>query len=134
MVSSRRGAILSCLAYFPLLLTRLVERFRIRVLILLAIALVSFTTCVWLTAVNPVTAFFQSPPRAWEFAIGGLISFAPVRWLTAHETLCKWLGIAGLVILILSSAFITDSGGFPGYVAAIPVLATVATLQAGAGA
>jgi peptidoglycan/LPS O-acetylase OafA/YrhL len=119
---------------FLLLLTRLVERFRVRVLILLAITLVSFTTCVWLTAVNPVTAFFQSPPRAWEFAIGGLISFAPIRWLTAHETLCKWLGIAGLVILILSSAFITDSGSFPGYVAAIPVLATVATLQAGAGA
>jgi hypothetical protein len=82
---------------------------------------------------NPVTAFFQSPARAWEFSLGGLLSFVPVRWLIAHETLCKWFGVAGLIILMLSSAFIKDSSSFPGYIAAIPVLATVAILQAGAG-
>jgi hypothetical protein len=35
---------------------------------------------------NPVTAFFQSPACAWEFSLGGLLSFVPVRWSTAHET------------------------------------------------
>jgi peptidoglycan/LPS O-acetylase OafA/YrhL len=119
---------------FLLLLWRLVENFRIRILILIAVTLVSFTSCVWLTALNPVTAFFQSPARGWEFSLGGLLSFVPVRWLTAHETLCKWFGVAGVVILMLSSALIKDSASFPGYIAAIPVLATVATLQAGAGA
>jgi peptidoglycan/LPS O-acetylase OafA/YrhL len=119
---------------FLLVLTRLVENFRIRILVLIAITLVSFAGCVWLTALNPVTAFFQSPPRSWEFGIGALASFVPVRCLTAHKVLSKWLGIAGLIILILSGALITDFASFPGYVAAIPVLATVATLLAGAGA
>lgn len=119
---------------FLLLLTRLVENFRIRILLLTTITVVSFTACVLLTAWNPVTAFFQSPPRAWEFSIGGLASFVSVRWLTAHQVLSKWLGFAGLLILILSGALITDFASFPGYVAAIPVLATVATLLAGAGA
>jgi peptidoglycan/LPS O-acetylase OafA/YrhL len=119
---------------FLLLLWRLVAKFRIRILVLLAITFVSFTSCILLTALNPVTAFFESPARAWEFSLGGLLSLVPLPWLTAHETLCKWFGIAGLIILILSSALIKDSSSFPGYIAAIPVLATVAILQAGAGA
>src|SRR5215469_2313630 len=119
---------------FLLLLTKLVENFKIRIHTLTVITVVSFTACVWLTAWNPVTAFFQSPPRAWEFSIGGLASFVSVRWLTEHQALSQWLGIAGLLILILSGALITDFASFPGYVAAIPVLATVATLLAGAGA
>jgi hypothetical protein len=95
---------------------------------------VSFTGCIFLTAFNPVMAFFQSPARAWEFSLGGPLSFVPVRWSTAHQTLCKCSGMAGLLSLILCSAWIADSSTFPGYIAAIPVLATVAILQAGAGA
>ena len=119
---------------FLLLLGRLVKNFRIRTLVLIALTLVSFTGCIFLTAWNPVTAFFQSPARAWEFSLGGLLSFVPVRWSTAHETLCKYFGTAGLISLILCSALIPDSSTFPGYIAAIPVLGTVAILQAGAGA
>src|SRR6516165_8641924 len=119
---------------FLMLLTRLVEKFRIRILILIALTLGSFIACVWLTALNPVTAFFESPPRAWEFGIGGLASFVSLRWLVAHNALSKWLGIGGLAILLLSGALITGFASFPGYVAAIPVLATVAILLGGAGA
>jgi len=119
---------------FLMLLTRLVKKIRIRILILIALTLVSFIACVRLTALNPVTAFFESPSRAWEFSIGGLASFVPVRWLVAHNVLSKWLGIGGLVILLLSGALITGFSSFPGYVAAIPVLATSATLLGGAGA
>ena len=118
---------------FLLLLARTVKNIRARILIIVAITVISFTASVWLTARNPVMAFFQSPARVWEFGIGGLGALVPVRWLASHESLCKWLGIAGLITLILSGAFITDSSSFPGYVAGIPVLATIATLQAWAG-
>jgi peptidoglycan/LPS O-acetylase OafA/YrhL len=119
---------------FLLLLSRMVNSLRTRILLIAAVTALSFIVCVWLTAWNQVMAFFLSPPRAWEFSLGGLLAFVPVTWLSAHENLCKWLGAAGLIALVLCGVFMTNSASFPGYVAAIPVLATLASLQAGAGA
>jgi peptidoglycan/LPS O-acetylase OafA/YrhL len=119
---------------FLLLLARVADRVGIRVLVIAAITVTSFIGCVELTSSNQVMAFYLSPPRAWEFGAGGLLAFVPLQWLTARENLCKWLGIAGLVSLALCGVLMTNSAGFPGYIAAIPVLATVATLQVGAGA
>ena len=74
---------------FLLLLTRSVKKIRIRIFIITAFTVISFAGCVWLTTLNPVMAFFQSPARAWEFSIGGLAAFLPVRWLAAHGNLGK---------------------------------------------
>jgi peptidoglycan/LPS O-acetylase OafA/YrhL len=117
---------------FLLLLEKPVRGARSRVLVIAATTIISFAGCVWLTAENQVMAFFLSPSRAWEFSIGGLLAFLPLRWMTARENLCKWLGAAGLITLVLCGALMTDSASFPGYVAAIPVLATLTVLQAGA--
>ena len=54
-----------------------------------ALALASFALCVWLMRAGPLppNAFFMSPPRAWEFLIGGLrrdrrlSGAAATRWL-----------------------------------------------------
>jgi peptidoglycan/LPS O-acetylase OafA/YrhL len=119
---------------FLLLLTKAVRSVRIRVLVISAVTIISFIGCIWLTSSNQVMAFYQSPSRAWEFSIGGLLAFAPRHWLLARENLCKWLGGAGLIALVLSGVWIGDGGSFPGSIAAIPVLATLAALQAGAGA
>jgi peptidoglycan/LPS O-acetylase OafA/YrhL len=119
---------------FLLLLTRMVKSLGIRILLIAAVTALSFIGCVWLTAWNQVFAFFLSPSRAWEFSIGGLLAFVPLHWLTAHQNLCKWLGAAGLITLALCGVFMTNSVSFPGYVAAFPVLGTLASLQAGAGA
>ncbi len=119
---------------FLLLLTRMAGGAVIRIPVITAITAISFIGCVWLTSSNQVMAFYLSPPRAWEFSIGGLLAFVPIHWLTARETLCKWLGAAGLIALVLCGVWIADSARFPGYIAAIPVLATLAALQAGAGA
>jgi len=119
---------------FLLLLARTVKSAASKLLIIAAITAVSFAGCIWLSRSHQVAAFFQSPPRAWEFSIGAMLVFIPSHWLTARETLCGWLGVAGLFSLVLSGALIAGSASYPGYVAAIPVLATLATLQAGAGA
>jgi peptidoglycan/LPS O-acetylase OafA/YrhL len=119
---------------FLLLLQNVVKGVRSRILVIAATTIISFIGCVWLTAWNQVMAFYLSPPRAWEFSIGGLLAFVPLHWMTARETLCKWLGAAGLIALVLCGALMTDSARFPGYIAAIPVLATLAVVQAAAGA
>jgi len=119
---------------FLLLLTRAAKSPGTRVLVIGAVAALSFIDCIWLTSSNPVAAFYLSPPRAWEFGVGGLLAFVPLHWLTARENLCKYLGAVGLIALVLSGVWIGDTVSFPGYVAAIPVLATLAALQAGAGA
>ena len=119
---------------FLLLLTRMIGNVRIRILVIAAITALSFSGCVWLTALNRAMAFYLPPSRAWEFSIGGLLAFVPLPWLTAHENLRKCLGAAGLIVLVSCGALMTDSAGFPGYIAAVPVLATLAVLQGGAGA
>jgi peptidoglycan/LPS O-acetylase OafA/YrhL len=115
-----------------LLLEKLVRNDRSRICVIAAITVLSFIGCVWLTPWNQVMAFFLSPPRAWEFSIGGLLAFVPLNRVTACQSLCKWLGAAGLIALVLCGVLMAESGSFPGYIAAIPVLATLAVLQAGA--
>jgi peptidoglycan/LPS O-acetylase OafA/YrhL len=114
-----------------LLLTRTIRSLRTRTMVIAAITGLSFVGCVWFTERNPVLTFFLSPFRAWEFSIGGVLAFVPPTWLIAHGKLCKWLGTGGVIALLLCGMFVTDSASFPGYVAAIPVLATLAALQAG---
>jgi hypothetical protein len=100
---------------------------------LIAIAAASFTYCAWLTGINPASAFFQSPARVWEFCAGGLIAYLPFSHLAQYRRICSWMGAIGLVVL-LSCAQLIREAAFPGYVAALPVLSTVAVLLAGAGA
>jgi peptidoglycan/LPS O-acetylase OafA/YrhL len=119
---------------FLLLLARVFQTMGNRISVIAGLTIVSFAGCVWLTASNQAMAFFQSPPRAWEFGMGALAAFIPVEWLTSRETPCKWLGTAGLIALAASGVFIQNSADFPGWIVAIPVLATLGILQAGAGA
>src|SRR4051812_27655320 len=42
---------------------------------LIALSVASFALCVWLMKTDrSATAFFMSPPRAWEFLIGGIVA------------------------------------------------------------
>ncbi len=116
-----------------LLLARPARRVKRLGIALAAIALASFALCVWLTAVNPVLAFFQMPARVWEFSAGGLLAFTPQRWLEGRQRLWSWMGAMGLIAL-LASAELIRSSNFPGHIAALPVLATLLLLLAGAGA
>ena len=116
-----------------LLLARPPQRVKRLSIALAAIALVSFALCVWLTAVNPVLAFFQMPARVWEFSAGGLLAFIPERWLADRQWFLSWMGVIGLIALLASAALIRGSM-FPGYIAALPVLGTLFVLLAGARA
>jgi peptidoglycan/LPS O-acetylase OafA/YrhL len=94
------------------------------------VSIISFVSCIWLTADNMPIAFFSSPTRAWEFGLGGLASLMPVGGSVQSR---RWLGVVGSAGILGSAIFLNGETLFPGYAAAIPALGTAAILIAGAG-
>ena len=92
----------------------------------------SFVFSVWETSTNPAQAYFITPTRAWEFGLGGLLAiFAGGVAKAPHavRALVSWLGLAAIVLAVLTYSGETP---FPGYQAALPVLGTLAVIWAGA--
>jgi peptidoglycan/LPS O-acetylase OafA/YrhL len=83
-----------------------------------------------LTREHLVQAFFNSPPRAWEFGVGGLASLVPVGFLLRMRR--PLIGVAGLAFLLLSAVLFSADTLFPGVAVLLPVLGTAAALMAGA--
>ena len=78
-----------------------------------ALAVGSFVYSVLLTG-NP-SGYFNTGGRAWEFALGGLLSFAPaVR--------SRWLSLAGVVLIALAALLYSGATPFPGATALLPVV------------
>ena len=99
---------------------------------LAGVTLLSFALCLWLTRFDQPWAFYASPARAWEFGIGGL---AALGWVTGWARRSKALPMLGWVAagaLLLSFVLIREASSFPGYVALLPVAATVCVLVCGA--
>jgi peptidoglycan/LPS O-acetylase OafA/YrhL len=96
-----------------------------------AMWLTSFAVCVWLTARSQPWAFFTLPARAWELLTGAGLAFlgGSVASLSrAHRALLGWFGLAGIVA---AGMWFSDSMQFPGWVVAIPVVATALVVNTG---
>ena len=96
-----------------------------------AVVGLSLLVCMLSTAQRPTFAFYELPARAWEFGLGGLLACAGtsrLRGLTAAV-----LGWVGLAVIASVAYLLRDGAGFPGWLAMIPALGTVAVLAAGAG-
>lgn len=89
---------------------------------------------------NQSFTYFATTAHAWEFAAGGLLAIAGLRthaivdrftqWrgATASRALLSWLGF----IAIVASALVFDgSSKFPGWIALLPVVGTLAVIVAG---
>ncbi|MGA7206736.1 MAG: acyltransferase family protein [Specibacter sp.] len=79
------------------------------------------------TAVNPAAAYFVTPTRVWEFAVGALVAmiFLDRRFSGPWATLLAWAGLAGIVV---SALLYSSQTPFPGYTALLPVLGTAILL------
>ena len=103
------------------------------------VSVVTFALTVYLmgTTLTP-WAFFASPARAWEFALGGLGAVLPRVRLTRERGpggatgahVLGWLGLAGV---IAAGSVYTARTPFPGWTALVPVAGTVLALRAGVG-
>jgi hypothetical protein len=91
----------------------------------------SFAWCVHLTAQAPTDAYFSTAARAWELSLGALLAVGRDRLLRLPSVLrsgLAWIGLAGIGV---AAVVITDSTPFPGYAAALPVVATGLVLAGG---
>ncbi|MGZ4453551.1 MAG: acyltransferase family protein [Nocardioides sp.] len=124
---------------WPLLLIGvafLVRRLRWRVAPTAAVALAlvavpSFLWSVHFTAQSRAAAFFVTPTRLWELAVGGACAIgigAAHRLPRAAAVTLGWLGLTAIV----ASLFVADASSmWPGWLAAVPVLGTAAIIVAG---
>jgi peptidoglycan/LPS O-acetylase OafA/YrhL len=98
------------------------------IIVMIAMASLSFALSVWLTMVRQPWAFFSSPTRAWEFAIGGL---GVLLGGLHNERAGRIIGWLGLAMILCASAVLSKSTAYPGWAALLPVLGTVAVLRSG---
>ncbi len=104
---------------------------RLVTVMMIAVALVSFWACVWMTRAHPTGAFYLLPARMWELAIGGLVAVGGTAWRLVSPTaraVAAWIGVAGI-----ATAVVTFDGSiaFPGTAALLPVLGTALIVVSG---
>lgn len=94
------------------------------------IFVVSLSRSIAFTAANQTEAYFDTPARLWEFALGTLVALAlpalriPRNWRVG----LGWLGLAAM----LSCGFLLDvQASFPGSIALWPTLAAACVIVAG---
>ncbi|MET3808436.1 peptidoglycan/LPS O-acetylase OafA/YrhL [Nakamurella sp. UYEF19] len=101
--------------------------------LLLALAAVSFADSLWETTTRRTWAYFSTPSRAWELAVGALLAVGvPLigKISLVVRTVVGWCGLAGIAAAMF---LITSDSAFPAPWAAVPVLAAAAVIISGTG-
>ncbi|MFE9748567.1 acyltransferase family protein [Saccharothrix saharensis] len=115
---------------WPLLLVLLfkIRQRRAQIAGIAAVGVASLAFSVHYTQVEPNQAYFVTPVRVWEFALGALVA------LTGVELSKRFSGAASAVgfAMILGSAFAYGHGTpFPGYLALVPTVGTALVIASG---
>jgi peptidoglycan/LPS O-acetylase OafA/YrhL len=98
-----------------------------------ALGLASFTLCVWLmNSDRSANAFFMSPPRAWEFLIGGVVAIPgfPVLRHALAQQIARGIALLLIAIPIFS---LRQGPGFPGFNALAPCIGAAMFIWSGIG-
>jgi peptidoglycan/LPS O-acetylase OafA/YrhL len=95
------------------------------------ILIVSLAYSIHATQADQPAAYFNSFTRLWEFAAGSLLALVIDR-IRLPRMVASLAGWAGLVLLLGLGLVVDVSSAFPGYLAALPVLAALAVIVAAA--
>jgi peptidoglycan/LPS O-acetylase OafA/YrhL len=98
---------------------------RLRLVVLLAG--VSFALCLWMTGRHPAHAFYLLPARAWELLAGVILAMRE-RIHGPMRSGCALSGLLGLAMILMVFAAGRGSGGFPGWLALVPVMGAAAVI------
>ncbi|NUT50424.1 MAG: acyltransferase [Saccharothrix sp.] len=115
---------------WPLLLVLLAKagRRRARIAGVAVVGVASLAFSAYYTQVEPNQAYFVTPVRVWEFALGALIALTGVGLPRRATGIASAVGFA----LIFGSAFGYDHGTpFPGLLALAPTVGTALVIAAG---
>jgi peptidoglycan/LPS O-acetylase OafA/YrhL len=100
---------------------------------LTVLSVACFALCIWLMKTDrSAAAFFMSPPRAWEFLIGGIIAvegFPVLRNLRAQQI----VRVIALVLLAIPIFSLRQGPGFPGVNALLPCIGAAMFIWSGIG-
>ena len=121
----------------PIMLWALLRSFRSSRLalpvFLFLLTLASFALCIWLMKTDrSATAFFMSPPRAWEFMIGGLVAM-PGLPVLRHALAQQIAKMIALVLLAIPIFALRAGPGFPGFDALTPCIGAAIFIWSGIG-
>lgn len=92
----------------------------------------SFLYATAAVARDPVSTYFNTFARGWEFLAGGLL-FLLSPWARLRNGLAPWLSVLGLALVAASAALIPRGAHFPGPVALFPVAAALLVILSGLG-
>ena len=95
-----------------------------------ALVAASLAYSVYDTHANEAQAYFVTTTRMWELGAGGLLALLPAG-ISDRLGRLGWLGWAGLALIIASQFVLTGSTPFPGWIALLPVVGTLALIAGG---
>ena len=101
------------------------------------VGVASLALSLYLTKVFPILAFYMMPSRIWQFALGAIV-YVGVHVARSPETAGSGsaipvvAGIAGLLLVLGSGAWLGPDLMYPGWYALLPSFGTALILAAGA--
>jgi peptidoglycan/LPS O-acetylase OafA/YrhL len=100
-------------------------------LAMLAIIVGSLTLSVVATSAEPASAYFVTPTRVWELAVGGfLATLTPLSARGLAPGIPAAVAFAGVVMVVVAGAIFSGATAFPGYAALLPVMGTALVIHA----
>jgi peptidoglycan/LPS O-acetylase OafA/YrhL len=107
--------------FWPLLLSLLRGR-RLRVAIILAVAIVSLAANLVIVSDHQAIAFYSPVTRAWELLAGALLARANADGTACFRTIPDDIkAAAGLLLIVLAVALLDHTSKYPGWGALMPV-------------
>lgn len=116
---------------FPLILVALFRWQRRHVGVWVVAGLgISLAACIWMTARDASTAFYQAPLRGWELLAGSVLALEIVP-STSRRLVRESAGVGGVLAIGAAVALYSSSTRFPGYHAILPCGGAVLVIYAG---
>jgi peptidoglycan/LPS O-acetylase OafA/YrhL len=118
--------------FWPLLLLVLfkIRRRGSQVAGIALVGVASLAFSVYFTDASRAQAYFVTPVRVWEFAIGALIALAGSR-LALPKMAAGLASLAGFAMILASALLYDHTTPFPGYLALVPTVGTGLVIIAG---
>ncbi|MBC7723894.1 MAG: acyltransferase [Burkholderiaceae bacterium] len=98
--------------------------------VIAVVGVASFIYSVLATAFDQPSAYFNTLTRMWEFAAGGALALALPR-LRIPGRVAIALTWVGLAVIVTATLVYTDQSPFPGSIALVPIIATLAVIAGG---
>ncbi|MEC3980194.1 acyltransferase family protein [Amycolatopsis sp. H20-H5] len=117
---------------WPILLLGLfkIRRTRAQLVGIAVIGMASLAFSAYFTAISKSQAYFVTPVRVWEFALGALIGLAGTK-VALPRVASGLASLAGLAMILGSALLFDPLTEFPGYLALVPAVGTGLVIVAG---